>query len=332
MAERKKVTEKTKIVKKPVRKTSARSSQRKITKEASPASYEVTANLPILEHFSRSWFQFQRTVLSYFKIVGVGIGLFVIIGLLGIILALPLMVSSGGSAPSLFSNPSPAQIGGIVLVILWFIASLIAAVAYFTWLPIASIFVLAHEGRPSLRELMIKSRKLLVPYFLISLFAGLLVLGGWALLILPGIVISLLFIFVSFVFVLENKGGVAALKRSYQLVRENFWIVFLRVVIIQVVLFTGSYILEYFALESDVFSFVSFIFSLLGGWFAQVYMYLLYKQIQERVSIRTAKNITWIYIVSALGWLLFLSVLIAAVNGAMNTPSIEKTINILEEA
>lgn len=332
MAERKKVSEKSKTIKKPVRKASSKTPQKKTSQEkiAYALIPEVTANVSLSDIFKISWIEFKRTWLSYLKIVGVGVGLFIVIVFLGVILGLPLMLSSGGSAPSLFSNPSPAQMGGIALVILWAIASVVAAIAYFTWLPIASIFILANKDKQSLGELMSQGKRLLVPYFLLSLFAGLLVVGGWVLLILPGIILSLLFVFVSFVFVLEGKRGTEALKRSYQMVKENFWTVFVRVLIIQVVLFIGSYLLESLAAEHDIFSLVSFVFSVFGGWFAQVYMYLLYKQIKERVPSGAAASITWIYIVSGLGWLLLLGFITATVNGAMQSPEVEKTFDMIE--
>lgn len=330
MAERKKASEKTKPVKNPVRKASSKTTQKKALQKSVPVETQgVRSNLILSDHFAFSWTEFKRTWLSYLKVVGVGIGLFVVIGLLGVILGLPLMISSGGSA-SLFANPSPAQIGGIILVVLWIIASVVAALIYFTWLPIASVFILADQGKQSLGELMSKSKQLLLSYFLLSLFAGLLMVGGWMLAVIPGVIISLLFVFVSFVFVLEGKRGTEALKRSYQMVKENFWAVLLRVLVIQVVLFIGSYILELLATESDIFSLVSFVFSVLGGWFTQVYMFLLYKQMKERVPSATAKGITWIYIVAGIGWLVLLGLIAAVVNGAMQAPEVGETLDMLE--
>lgn len=331
MAERKKVPEKTKTVKKPVRKASSKTARKKPVPETLHVSTkEVSTHLTLSDHFKNTWEVFKRTWLSYVKVVGVGIGLFFVIGLIGVIIGLPLMISSGGSAPDLFTDPSPAQIAGIVLVVLWIIASIVATIVYFTWLPIASIFILDHKDRLSLGELFRKSKPLLFPYFLLSLFVGLLVLGGWVFLVIPGIIISLLFVFVSFVFVLEDKRGTTTLKRSYQMVKENFWTVLLRVFVIQAVLFVGSYLLDSLAQESDAFSLISFAFSVLGGWFAQAYMYLLYKQMKKRVPSASASGIAWVYIVSGIGWLLLIGLVTAVLNGALHAPDVEKTFDMME--
>jgi len=51
--------------------------------------------------------------------------------------------------------------------------------------------------------------------------AALLIVVGYALLLLPGIILSFLFMFVIPVVLIEGRGGTEALKRSYQLVRED---------------------------------------------------------------------------------------------------------------
>lgn len=51
--------------------------------------------------------------------------------------------------------------------------------------------------------------------------ASLLIVVGYALLLLPGIILSFLFMFVIPVVLIEGRGGTEALKRSYQLVRAD---------------------------------------------------------------------------------------------------------------
>jgi hypothetical protein len=58
---------------------------------------------------------------------------------------------------------------------------------------------------------------------LISLLAGLIILGGLLLLIIPGIIFAIFLTVVIPVFLFENKRGTEAISRSWKLVSGNFW-------------------------------------------------------------------------------------------------------------
>jgi hypothetical protein len=322
-----KQTDKTKTT----QRTAQKSTKKTVSKKTSApkVSTPVTPSTKLLgvqDLFKASWELFKQTFLSYLKLVGVGIGLFVLIGVVALILALPLLISSAGSASDLFSSPAPLEIAGIVLVIVWAIVSFVAVFAYLLLLPVAGVFIFDAKEKPSLGMLFKRSKPLLLPYLLVSIMVGFLATGGWVLLIVPGLLISLLFIFVSYVFVLEKKRGVAALKRSYQLVREHFWEVLLRVFIIQVVLFLGSFVLDSLAEHSDFFSFASFVFSVVAGWFAQSYMYLLYKQVSARVPSASVTSIKWVVIVAIIGWIVIVGLFLAITNGIMPLPELQQSV------
>ena len=59
------------------------------------------------------------------------------------------------------------------------------------------------------------------PLLLTSIIASLAVMLGLVFLVVPGLVLAFLFAFAAPVVMLENKGGVAALKRSIALVLAN---------------------------------------------------------------------------------------------------------------
>jgi hypothetical protein len=323
---------KLKTTRKPARKTTKSAASKKtVAPKVETAMQEPKGLLGIQDHFKVSWELFKKTFLSYLKLVGIGIGLFFVIGIVGLIIALPLLLSSGGSAPSLFSNPSPGQIAGIVLVILWAIVSALAILAYLLFLPLANVLILDSKDKVSLETLFKKTKRLLVPYLLVSIVVGLLVAGGWILFVLPGLVISLLFIFVAYIFVLEDKHGIAALKRSYQLVKEHFWAVVLRVLIVQGIIFLGSVVFDNLAEQSDFFSLVSFVFSIVAGWFAQAYMYLLYKQVRAQVPSASASSIKWVVIVSVIGWVLLLGFIAAATSGLIQMPDLQQSVETMNE-
>jgi hypothetical protein len=60
-------------------------------------------------------------------------------------------------------------------------------------------------------------------------------MGGLCLLVIPGLVIGFLFTFVAPVVLLENMGGMAALKRSVTLVKANVLQVFVVVLVFAVI-------------------------------------------------------------------------------------------------
>lgn len=78
-----------------------------------------------------------------------------------------------------------------------------------------------------------------VPYFFkylgASFLSGFLMLIGFILLIVPGIILSVWFAFVFFILVLENAGIVESLKRSREYVRGHWWETFGRLVTMTVV-------------------------------------------------------------------------------------------------
>ncbi|MCK5595127.1 DUF4339 domain-containing protein [bacterium] len=63
------------------------------------------------------------------------------------------------------------------------------------------------------------------PYLWVSILVGLAVFGGALLLIIPGIIFAVWFSLAGYVRVIEGTGGTAALKRSKQLVKGNWWYV-----------------------------------------------------------------------------------------------------------
>lgn len=63
-------------------------------------------------------------------------------------------------------------------------------------------------------------------YILLSIMVGVVVLLGLIALIIPGIIFAVWFAFSYYILVVENIGGVEAMKRSKQLVAGRWWMVF----------------------------------------------------------------------------------------------------------
>jgi hypothetical protein len=76
-----------------------------------------------------------------------------------------------------------------------------------------------------------KTFALLLPTIIVSLLQGLLTLGGFILLIIPGIWLSVALGFATYALWDEGTKGLGALKRSYQLVKGRWWATLVRLLV-----------------------------------------------------------------------------------------------------
>lgn len=104
----------------------------------------------------------------------------------------------------------------------------------------------------------------------VTVLVSLVVLGGYILLIIPGVIFSVWFIFATYVYIFEGIKGTAALKRSKQLVQGYWWPVLGRIILVGI----ASWALV---------SFIKFIGPILNMFFVapfiMVYMSELYKDL-----------------------------------------------------
>lgn len=80
------------------------------------------------------------------------------------------------------------------------------------------------------------SFKNLLAFLVLSVLVGVITGVGFLLLIIPGIIFSVWFLFSQFVFVLEGKRSIAAMKASREYVRGKWWAVFYRLVVLMLVM------------------------------------------------------------------------------------------------
>jgi len=70
------------------------------------------------------------------------------------------------------------------------------------------------------------------PYGWLTVLSGFVTLGGFVMLVIPGIIFSIWFIFAIYVFALEGEKGMNALLRSREYVRSYWWKIFGRQVVL----------------------------------------------------------------------------------------------------
>ncbi|MEX2028193.1 MAG: hypothetical protein WD988_01700 [Candidatus Curtissbacteria bacterium] len=116
---------------------------------------------------------------------------------------------------TLIKNPVSLN---IIISILGSIIGFLSAIA----------FLLALKGsKESISKIYVTSLRKILPLAWINFLAALVSLGGYILLIVPGIIISILLNFATFAYIFEDQKGTQALMRSWHLVSGNklsvFW-------------------------------------------------------------------------------------------------------------
>ena len=268
--------------------------------------YERTQLPSLMQLWQESWELFAKTVGSYTKLIGVVFLILIFGAMLGLLFGLSIAFSSFNVPFQMLFHPTPFRIATWMLLLIWFIAYVITLILISLFFPIASIVVLREKRIISLRNLLTRAKGFVLPYLLTGLLVSFIVIGGYTLFIVPGILFSVLFLFWMYEVVLEKQSGKSAIAASYLLVKNYFWETLIRVLILNIGIMLLSGILTRLAKDSAIVMIASIIFSLLAGWFAQVYLYTLYMQIKETALSNKTISFRWIWIISVLGWAFFL--------------------------
>lgn len=88
--------------------------------------------------------------------------------------------------------------------------------------------IVKNDKPDSILEEFKQGARLIWPALLSSILVGLAVLGGFILLVIPGIIFAIWFAFTAYAVALDEKKGVHALRASHELVRGRWWQVFWR--------------------------------------------------------------------------------------------------------
>jgi hypothetical protein len=122
----------------------------------------------------------------------------------------------------LFTSVAAAALLGLIGLVLSIIASMLITGAYIVGLTEAE-----RTGEfPPFGEVWPKVTPKIGALFVTSLLAGLGILGGFILLVIPGLILATWWFVASPIVMLEDKSGTSALGRSRELVRGNGWTVF----------------------------------------------------------------------------------------------------------
>lgn len=132
------------------------------------------------------------------------------------------------------------------------------------------------------------------------------ILGGFVMLIIPGIIFLIWFAFAAYVFVLEGEKGMSALLRSRQYVRGHWWQVFGRQLLFALAAIVAMVLItmvgNVLAGEAGISVFVN-LFTLVLAPLAVAYVYTLYqnlKSLKPEIAAGSAEGPRGLFYVSAM--------------------------------
>lgn len=180
---------------------------------AEPRSKPVPAVMTdIGELFQESWTIFKN---RFATLIG--------LCLLGIAGFLAPILLSGGLA-------SLTTMGGVTFVSLLALGFLVGILCG-TWCYGGFLSAVVDEGL-NLREALQRGKGMILPLVWVSFLITFIVCGGYLLLIIPGIIFSVWFVFGQFVLVKDEARGMGALLKSREYVRDQWFNVAIRLLLI----------------------------------------------------------------------------------------------------
>lgn len=212
----------------------------------------------------------------------------------------------------------------LLLTALSFLALVLVSVALI-------IIIDKPEEEKSLKEIFNQSQKFIWPMILVSLSACFVILGASYLFIIPGLIFALYFLFIKFIVVLEQEKNLNILVKSREYVRDYFWPITGRFLVITISLALGYFVLNF--ITSSVADFFASSLSPKIGEVALLLLealvnivlfpialiatYLIYsdlKKIKGEISIEQKNKQAWLYLAIGLaGWVFLLLIVILSV-------------------
>ncbi len=175
----------------------------------------------------------------------------------------------------------PAQNTGVVNMTEWAVYGVLMVLVMISSVLMSAALILAvNNPAMGVKEAYKAAMKFFWSYIGLSILMSLIILIGFLLLIIPGIILSVWFAFASYVLVLENAGVVDSLRRSREYVRGRWWGVFGRLILMSLVAFAVSVIaaMLFSVIPMEAISrLLESAVSLLLVPFLMAYVYLMYQ-------------------------------------------------------
>lgn len=184
-----------------------------------PSSTQVISSLPdVSAIFGQTWNIYKQRFGTFLGIIVIPMFIMMIIT--------AIFFVAGGSfgIVFLFSKITTGSIGLFVLLAILFLIIIFVIQA---WGQTALLYAIKDSSeRIGIIESYRRGWHKILSYFWVYLLVGLIVFGGFLLLIIPGIIFAVWFSFAVFILIAENLKGVKALSKSKEYVKGHWWSVF----------------------------------------------------------------------------------------------------------
>jgi len=232
--------------------------------------------------FSQTWSIYKKRFFTLMLIMLVPI---IVIASLSAFLAI-------GSTSLIFFIYSKFSLGGLAILPMILIAAIFIGIFILfiqLWGPLALMYAVSHnEERMGFIQAYKISLSKMRPFSWLLFLVCFITLGGFALLIVPGIIFSILFTFAIFIFINEDLRGMNALLKSRDYIKDIWWSVLSRLLVVGLLSFIISLLIglitpsSHFSITSIVLSSVIKLSSyLLLFPFSTVFLYVLYSNVKE---------------------------------------------------
>lgn len=181
-----------------------------------------------------------------------------------------------------------------LMVILFFtFLGLLLAAFLFLWSQVSLIIAISDE-KINTKEAYKKSKGMILEYVILSLLSFLVVIGGTALLIIPGIILSIYFSFSIFIFVGEGERRFNALSKSFNYIKGYWWSILKRTIFIILVFLIPALIIilisQIIGLSQEDSKMAINVLLVIFAPIATIYYYLIYNNLKSlKSSIDTDK-------------------------------------------
>lgn len=210
---------------------------------------------PIKSLFNDTWILYQERFAQLIRIV-----------------LLPTLVTILGYTISDLHLPLTAVLGGIVLFVGWLMS-------VFNILPI----IFSIHNKTDVDDSYKAALPWVLPFAWLLILEALAVTGGFVMLIVPGIWLVFAFSFVSYVFVLERRRWLDALRQSKDYVRGYWWAVTGRILLMGIFVIMAGIIVQWFTgptFGTAASTIAAMILSLFTTPFTALFSYNLYNNLK----------------------------------------------------
>lgn len=165
---------------------------------------------------------------------------------------------------------SPLVIGIFLVIGLWTI-----------FIGFTFIILAVKPAGTKLKEIFQEAWKKFGQYLWLVILTGFFVILASLFLVIPGMIVAIYLSFYSYVFIIEGEKGMNALRRSWSLVKGNWWKVFGKLLLLNIIF--GII----FILLSSVNDLLGSVFQLFWMPFNMIFFYLIYLELKKSKEIQT---------------------------------------------